>query len=70
MTPATDALTGVQNASTGDLGNAWTSFESAVKNIPNAGSVSAAVTGVTQAATQLETAAKSTAASVNWTLSS
>ena len=64
-TQVQSAAQGVQNAGGGALESAWNSFTSAVKNIPNAGSVSAAVTSVTQAGDQLVSAAKSTAASVN-----
>jgi hypothetical protein len=55
----------VQSAPTGDLDSACDSFASAVKGIPDAGSVSNAVTSVTPAAQQLDSAAKSTAASVD-----
>lgn len=55
----------VQNASTGSLDSAWNSFESAVKDIPNASSVSDAVTSVQQAGQQLDSAAQSTASSLS-----
>jgi hypothetical protein len=55
----------VQDAPTGSLDSAWDDFTSAVKDIPNAGSVSDAVTSVTQAAQELGSAAQSTASSVN-----
>jgi len=55
----------VQNAPTGSLDSAWDSFESAVKDIPNASSVSDAVTSVEQAGQQLDSAAKSTASSLS-----
>ena len=55
----------VQNASTGSLDSAWNSFESAVKDIPNASSVSDAVTSVQQAGQQLDAAAQSTASSLS-----
>jgi len=55
----------VQNAPTGDLDSAWSSFESAVKNVPNDDSVSDALSAVTQSADQLASTAQSTAASIN-----
>jgi len=55
----------VQNAPTGDLDNAWNSFSSAVKNVPNDASVQDAVKDVTQSAEQLASTAQSTAAQVN-----
>ncbi len=55
----------VQNASTGSLDSAWNSFESAVKDIPNASSVSDAVTSVQQTGQQLDAAAQSTASSLS-----
>jgi len=55
----------VQNAPTGSLDSAWNDFESAVKGIPNASSVSDAATSVQQAGQQLESAAKSTASSLS-----
>jgi LPS O-antigen subunit length determinant protein (WzzB/FepE family) len=55
----------VQNAPTGELDSAWSSFESAIKDIPNASSVSDAVSSVTQAGQQLASAAQSTASQVN-----
>jgi len=55
----------VQDAPTGSLDSAWNDFTSAVKDIPNAGSVSDAVDSVTQAAQQLGSAAQSTASSIN-----
>jgi hypothetical protein len=55
----------VQDAPMGSLDSAWDDFTSAVKDIPNAGSVSDAVTSVTQAAEQLGSAAKSTASSID-----
>jgi hypothetical protein len=66
-TQVQSAAQGVQNASMGSLDSAWNSFESAVKNIPNASSVSDATTSVQQAGQQLESTAKSTAASINCT---
>ena len=60
----------VQNAPTGDLDSAWSSFESAVKNVPNDASVSDAVNDVTQSADQLVSTAKSTASEVNCSSSS
>jgi hypothetical protein len=55
----------VQNASTGELDSAWSSFESAVKDIPNDASVQDAVSDVTQSADALASAAKTTASQVN-----
>ena len=55
----------VQNASTGELDSAWSSFESAVKNVPDSASVQDAVSSVTQSADQLSSAAKSTASQIN-----
>lgn len=55
----------VQNAPMGDLDNAWSSFESTVKNVPNDDSVSAALDAVTQSADQLASTAQSTASSIN-----
>ena len=55
----------VQSAPTGSLDSAWDGFTSAVEDIPNAGSVSDAVTSVTQAAQELDSAAKSTASSID-----
>jgi hypothetical protein len=51
----------VQSAPSGELSSAWSGFESAVKDIPNAGSASDAATSVEQAAKQVQTAAESTA---------
>jgi hypothetical protein len=55
----------VQNAPMGDLDNAWSSFESTVKNVPNDDSVSAVLDAVTQSADQLASTAQSTASSIN-----
>jgi hypothetical protein len=55
----------VQDAPTGSLDSAWDDFTSAVKDIPNAESVSDAVNSVTQSAQQLGSAAQSTASSIN-----
>jgi hypothetical protein len=55
----------VQDADTGDLDSAWDSFESAVKDVPSDSSVSDAESAVSQSAADLESAAKSTASSVN-----
>lgn len=55
----------VQDAPTGSLDSAWDGFTSAVKDIPNAGSVSDAVNSVTQAAQELGSAAQSTASSID-----
>jgi hypothetical protein len=55
----------VQNAPAGELESAWSAFESAVKNIGSASSASDAANGVKQAATQLDSAAQSTAAAVS-----
>jgi hypothetical protein len=54
-----DAST-VQNAPTGDLDSAWNGFTTAIKNVPNAGSLSDAVDQVKTAADNLVTAAQST----------
>jgi hypothetical protein len=55
----------VQNAPTGDLDNAWDSFESTVKNVPDDASVSDALNDISQSADQLVSTAKSTASSIN-----
>ena len=55
----------VQSASPGDLDSAWSSFTSAVKDVPNDASVQQAVSDVTQSADNLASAAKSTADQVN-----
>lgn len=55
----------VQNASSGALESAWSSFTSAVRNVPSADSVSDAVSSVTQSADQLMSAAQSTAADLS-----
>jgi len=60
----------VQNASMGDLDSAWDNFTNSLKNITSAGSLSDAVTSVTQSAQQLASTAQSTAASVNCSSSS
>lgn len=59
----------VQSASMGSLDSAWDTFSSAVKGIPDASSVSDAMTSVQKAGQQLESTAKSTAASINCTSS-
>ncbi len=63
--PGAERRSAVQNAPTGSLDSAWSDFESAVKDIPNASSVSDATTSVEQAGQQLESAAQSTASSLN-----
>ena len=55
----------VQDAPTGDLDSAWSSFESALKDVPNDASVQDAVSDVTQSADQLVSAAQTTASQVN-----
>ena len=60
----------VQNAPTGDLDSAWDSFTAAVKDVPDASSVSDAVDSITQSADQLVSAAESTAQQVNCSSSS
>jgi len=55
----------VQNAPSGPLEDAWSSFTSAIKDIPNASSVSDAVNSVSSAAQQLVSAAQSTASSID-----
>jgi hypothetical protein len=55
----------VQSAPTGDLDSAWSSFASAVKNVPSDASVQDAVSDVTQSADQLVSAAKSTASQIS-----
>lgn len=54
----------VQNAPTGELDSAWNSFTSAVKDVPNDASVSAALNDVSQSAQGLASAAQSTASSL------
>ena len=55
----------VQNASSGDLDSAWDSFSSAVKDVPNDASVSAALNDISQSAQGLASAAQSTASSLS-----
>jgi uncharacterized protein YoxC len=55
----------VQDAPTGSLDSAWDDFTSAVKDIPNADSVSDAASSVTEAAQQLGSAAQSTASTID-----
>jgi hypothetical protein len=55
----------VQNAPTGDLDNAWESFTSAVKNVPNDASADDAVNDIKQSGQQLVSVAQSTAQQVN-----
>jgi hypothetical protein len=55
----------VQNASTGDLDIAWSSFESAVKSASSASSAQDYLNTVDQSAQQLESAAKATASSLS-----
>jgi len=54
-----------QNAPSGPLEDAWSSFTSAIKDIPNASSVSDAVNSVSSAAQELVSAAQSTASSID-----
>ena len=55
----------VQNAQMGSLDDAWDSFDSAVKNVPNDASVSDALNSITASAQTLVSTAESTAASLS-----
>ena len=55
----------LQEAEPGDLSSAWSSFESAVKAVPDADSASDAVSSITQSADALDSAAQSTASSLS-----
>jgi hypothetical protein len=55
----------VQNASTGELDSAWSSFESAVKSVSSSSSAQDYLNAVDQSAQQLESAAHSTASQLS-----
>ena len=55
----------VQNAPTGSLDSAWSSFSSAVKNVPNSSSVSDAVSAISSSAAGLASAVESTEAQLS-----
>jgi len=57
----------LQEAEPGDLSSAWSSFESAVKAVPDSDSASDAVSSITQSADALASAAQSTASSLSCT---
>jgi hypothetical protein len=59
-TQVTTDAQAVQNAPTGELDSAWSSFSSAVKNVPSSSSVSDAVSAISSSAQGLATAAEST----------